>query len=72
MMTIFQNYIETAVGLFVTEAESDCEFMTGGPNTAEEVHREVKGLGSYRAPGFDRISNENLKYSGPKLIVVYR
>ena len=44
--------------------DSNTPFLKGGPITHEEVFKMISGLKNMKAPGWDEISNEHLKYAG--------
>ena len=59
----FASFVNKKVELIYNQV-SDTAELEDGPITIEEFKREIRNLKKRKAPGWDMITDENLKHSG--------
>ena len=64
------KYVTESVKQWYSEADED--IFLREPFSTKDVEEAVKQLNSNKAPGYDRISSEHVKYGGPALVSLLR
>uniref|UniRef100_A0A8W8NLN0 DED domain-containing protein n=1 Tax=Magallana gigas TaxID=29159 RepID=A0A8W8NLN0_MAGGI len=62
-----KKYIDTKISEITELFKGDLRMLPGGPITSDEIICVVQSLKSRKAPGFDIITNEHIKYGGETL-----
>ena len=61
----FRVYVERQLELSDLTEDNNNMFLTGGPLKTEETGKAIGQLKNNKAPGWDLVTSEHLKYSGP-------
>ena len=64
----FKTEIEEQYDFFKLQCAASNDELPGGPITVADIEKVIQKLKLRKAPGEDGISNEHIKYSGPKTI----
>ena len=59
----FKNRVEKTVNT-INQADDNAEFLKGGKITDDEIKKHVMKMKSNRAPGWDEITTEHIRYGG--------
>ena len=64
----FKQYVENQLGSMSEESHSCIDIILGTDIDKYEVNRVINELKMKKAPGFDQITSEHIKYGGERLV----